>query len=66
MNIFETNNKFYNEWFGMEYNEIKKNLSEFKLNNLYEAKTFFISYSNNFQIYLNKFLNIQILNFVKN
>ena len=48
----------------MEYNKIKKNLSEFKLNNLY-AKTFFISYSNNFQIYLNKFLNIQILNFVK-
>ena len=57
-NIFETNNDYYNEWYGMEYNELKKNLNEIKLNSLEEAKTFFISYSNTFQICLNKFLNI--------
>ena len=64
--IFETNNDYYNEWYGMEYNELKKNLNEIKLNSLEEAKTFFISYSNTFQICLNKFLNIPNSDFCKN
>ena len=50
----------------MEYNEIKKNLSEFKLNNLYEAKTFFYTYSKSFEYNFKKFLNIPNPDFCKN
>ena len=64
--IFETNNEFYDEWFGMEYNELKKKLNELKFNKLEEIKTFFSNYSDIFKNSFNKFLDIPNSDFCKN
>ena len=63
--IFETNNEFYDEWFGIEYNELKKNLNELKFNKVEEIKTFFSSYSDTFKNSINKFLDIPNSDFCK-
>ena len=65
-NIFETNNEFYDEWFGIEYNELKKKLNELKFNKLEEIKTFFSTYSDTLKNSINKFLDIPNSDFCKN
>ena len=64
--IFETNNEYYSEYFNMEYNELKKNLSDMKFTSLEEAKTFFYTYSKSFEYNFKKFLNIPNPDFCKN
>ena len=65
-NVFETNNEYYNEFINMEYNGLKKNLSDMKFTNLEEAKTFFYTYSKSFEYNFKKFLNIPNPDFCKN
>ncbi len=64
--IFETNNEYYSEYFNIEYNELKKNLSDMKFTSLEEAKTFFYTYSKSFEYNFKKFLNIPNPDFCKN
>ena len=56
--ILETNNQKYDDLFCIEYKEFENELNKINLNSMEEIKTFFISYTTNFQNCLNKFLNI--------
>lgn len=54
-NVMDTNSGYYEEWFGMEYNEMDKTLSEHNISKLEDMKTFFTNYLQDFKNGLMKF-----------
>lgn len=67
--VVETNKSYYDEWFNVEYEDMKNNLHSGnvdQLNKLEETKSFFFNFSNELQSSLTKFMEIPNSEFCKN
>ena len=56
--VFDTNKQYYDEWFGIEYKELEKNISSLTLDNVSNIKPFFNEYVSHIQTSMNKLLEI--------
>ena len=56
--VFETNKQYYDEWFGIEYKELQKNISALTLDSVSNIKSFFGEYVSHIQTSMNKLLEI--------
>ena len=64
--ILENNKEHYDEWFNIEYKNIKGELEKLNLESIEQTKIFILSYTSTFKSCLDKFLSIPNSDFCEN